>query len=103
MDVKDYCSGMEHELMAWKAKLFDVVAKTDAMGTKEKEKVWANFNDMKMIIQDLEDEIQTLKTECPSDWGPQKKKIEDAHVNVRSKYNETLEYIGKAAPVSVPG
>ncbi len=103
MDVKDYCSGLESELIAWKAKLFDVVAKTDAMGTEEKEKVWANFNDMKIIIQDLEGKIQELKTECPSDWSPQKKQIDDAHVNVRSKYEDTLDFIGKAAPYSVPG
>lgn len=103
MDVKDYCSGVEHELMAWKAKMFDVVAKTDALGTKEKETVWANFNDMKIVIQDLEEKIQQLKTECPSDWSPQKKQIEDAHIDMRNKYNETLDFIGQAAPVSVPG
>ena len=103
MDVKDYCSGLEHELMAWKAKLFDVISKTDKMGTAEKEKVWANFNDMKIIIQDLEDKVQLLKTECPADWSPQKKEIDDAHVNVRAKYEETMDFIGKAAPVSVPG
>ena len=103
MDVKDFCSGMEHELMAWKAKMFDVVAKTDKMGTGDKDKVWANFNDIKIIIQDLEDKIQQLKTECPADWSPQKKEIEDAHVDMRAKYNEALDFIGQAAPVSVPG
>ena len=103
MDVRDFCNGMEAELMAWKAKLFDVVARSDKLGTAEKEKVWANFNDMKMIIQDLEDKIEQLKNECPSEWSPQKKEIEDAHVDMRGKYNDTLDVIGKAAPYSVPG
>jgi hypothetical protein len=94
---------MEAELMAWKAKLFDVVSRSDNLSTGEKEKVWTYFNDMKMIIQDLEDKIESLKNECPSEWSPQKKEIEDAHVDMRSKYDETLDFIGKAAPFSVPG
>lgn len=94
---------MATELTAWKAKLFDVIARTDKMGTAEKDKVFEYFGEMKIIIQDLEDNIESLRTECPSDWSPQKKEIEDAHVDVRSKYEETLEYIGKAAPMSVPG
>jgi hypothetical protein len=103
MDVRDFCNGLESELTAWKAKLFDVVSRADQLGTAEKEKVWANFNDMKIIIQDLEDKIAQLKHECPSDWSPQKKEIEDAHVDMRGKYNEALDVIGQAAPYSVPG
>ena len=103
MDVKDFCGGLEQELVAWKAKLFDVVAKADKLKSADKERVLGNFNDMKMIVQDLEDKIQQLKTECPSDWSPQKKAIDQGHVNMRSKYEDTLDFIGKASPVSIPG
>jgi len=103
MDVRDFCNGMEAELTAWKAKLFDVVSRADSLSTGEKEKAWTYFNDMKMIVQDLEDKISELKHECPSEWSPQKKEIEDAHVDMRSKYGEALDFIGQAAPYSVPG
>ena len=103
MDVRDYCGSMEAELMAWKAKLFDVAVKADKLGTQDKQKVWESFNELKIIVSDLEDRIQSLKNECPSEWSPQQKEIEDAHLDVRSKYKETLDYIGRASPVSVPG
>ncbi|MFZ5562538.1 MAG: hypothetical protein ACOZBW_00690 [Thermodesulfobacteriota bacterium] len=103
MDVRDFCSGLEQELVAWKAKLFDVIAKADRLKSAERERVLANFNDMKILVQDLEDKIGQLKTQCPSDWSPQKKAIEKGHVDMRAKYQETLDYIGKAAPVSIPG
>jgi hypothetical protein len=103
MNAKDYCNSMASELTAWKAKLYDIISKTDKMGTAEKDKVWTYFNEMKIIIQDIEEKVDSLRTECPSDWSPQKKAIEDAHVDVRSKYEETMDYIGRAAPVSVPG
>ena len=40
MNAKDYCNSMATELTAWKAKLFDVIARTNKMGTAEKDKVW---------------------------------------------------------------
>jgi hypothetical protein len=32
-----------------------------------------------------------------------KQEIDKGHVNMRSKYEETMEEIGKSAPVSIPG
>jgi hypothetical protein len=51
----------------------------------------------------MEDRIDKLRTECPTEWSPVKKEVDDAHVDMRSKYEETLEFIGKASPVSIPG
>jgi hypothetical protein len=56
-----------------------------------------------MFITDMEDRIHTLETECPTEWSPIKKEIDDAHVDMRGKYEETMEAIGTAAPVSIPG
>jgi hypothetical protein len=103
MEVKDYCNAMAAELTAWKSKLYDVVVQSDRLGTRDKEKVFELFGEMKIVVQDLEDKIDSLRNECPSEWSPQKKEIEDAHVDMRSKYEETIEYIGKAAPHSIPG
>ena len=103
MEAKDFCKGMQMELTAWKAKLYDMLTKFDKLGTAEKEKAFQNIENLRMVVADLEDKICTLEVECPSDWSSQKKEIEDAHVDVRSKYEETMDIIGKAAPVSVPG
>lgn len=103
MDVKDYCSGLEMEMTAWKAKLYDLTRKVDQLGTKEKEKVLANVQDLHILLTEMNDRVQQLKTECPSDWGKDKKQIEQANVNMRSKFESTMDYIGSAAPVSIPG
>ena len=103
MDVKDFCRGMENEMTTWKAKLYDVMRKVDKLGTAEKEKVLPNIEDLHMYLEEMSDRVEKLKTECPSDWSPIKKEIEKGGVNMRGKYEETMEYIGKAAPVSIPG
>lgn len=103
MNALDYCKGMEIELTAWKAKLYDVMRKIDKLSTGEKQKMLMNIQDLNMALTEMEDKIQSLKTECPSDWSPVKKAIDDNHIDMRSKYEETLAFIGKAAPVSIPG
>ena len=103
MDVQDFCKGMEAEMTAWKAKLYDVMRKVDKLGSAEKEKVLPNIEDLHMFLEEMTDRVETLKTECPSDWSPVKKDIEEGTTDMRGKYEETMEYIGKASPVSIPG
>ena len=103
MDVLDYCKGMEIELTAWKAKLYDLMRKVDKLGTAEKEKILANVEDLHIFVTEMSDRIEQLKNECPTEWSPQKKEIDEGHVDMRGKYEETMEYIGKASPVSIPG
>ena len=103
MDVLDYCKGLENEMTAWKAKLYDVMRKVDKLGSAEKEKMLPNIEDLHMFLEEMTDRVETLKTECPSDWSPMKKEIEDGSINMRGKYEDTMDYIGQAAPVSIPG
>jgi hypothetical protein len=103
MDVQDYCRAMNMELTAWKAKMYDVTRRLDQLGTAEREKVLPNVEDMHMLVVQMDDRISQLTRECPTEWSPIKKEIDDAHIDMRSKFEETMSYIGTAAPVSVPG
>lgn len=103
MEALDFCKGMEIELTAWKAKVYDAIRKMDRLSSGDKEKALPYIQGINIIVTELEDKIESLKTECPSDWSPQKKEIESAHVDMRSRYEETMEFIGKASPVSIPG
>lgn len=103
MDVQDYCKSMETEMTAWKAKLYDVMRKVDKLGTAEREKVLPNIEDLHMLLEEMTDRVSKLKNECPAEWSPVKDEIEGGTIDMRGKYEETMEYIGKAAPVSIPG
>jgi hypothetical protein len=103
MELNDYCKYMSMELTAWKAKMYDVVRRVDKLGTAEKEKVLANVEDLHMLVAEMEDRVDKLTKECPTEWSPIKNEIDNAHVDMRSKYENTMAYIGKAAPVSIPG
>jgi hypothetical protein len=103
MNVVDYCKGMEMELTAWKAKVYDLTRKVEKLGSKEREKILPNVQDLHMFIADMTSRIEQLKNECPTEWSPQKKDIDQGSIDMRGKYEQTMEYIGKAAPVSIAG
>jgi hypothetical protein len=103
MNVTDYCKGVEMELTAWKAKVYDLTRKVEQLGSKEREKILPNVQDLHMFITDLSDRIEQLKNECPTEWNPQKREIEKGSVDMRGKYEQTMDFIGKAAPVSIAG
>jgi hypothetical protein len=94
---------MNMELTAWKAKMYDVTRRLDNLGTAEKEKVLGNVEDMHMLLTEMEDRVNQLTRECPAEWSPIRKEIDSAHVDMRGKFDDTMAFIGKAAPVSVPG
>jgi len=89
--------------MTWKAKMYDITRRLDKMGTAEKEKVLSQVEDMHILVTEMGDRIDKLNRECPSEWSPDKTAIDSAHADMRSKYDNTMEFIGQAAPVSVPG
>jgi hypothetical protein len=103
MNVNDYCKNMELELGMWKARLFDLNRKFDALPGVVKDKVLYQYGDLVNIITEMEDRLATLRNECPTEWSPVKKDIDSGTIDLRSKYEETMEIIGKAAPVSIPG
>ena len=103
MDVKDYCKGVEQELTAWKAKIYDANRRLNEVSGKDREGILDKLGDLNIIVTEMEDRIDQLRHECPTEWSPVRLEVDEAHVNMRAKYEETMELIGKAAPVSIPG
>jgi hypothetical protein len=47
--------------------------------------------------------ILDLKNARPTEWTPQNNDIDKGGVDMRGKCEQTMDYIGKHAPVSIPG
>lgn len=103
MNVNEYCKNVELELGVWKARLFDLQRKFDALPGVAKDKVLYQYGDLVNIITELEDRLGALRNECPTEWSPVKKEIDEGTIDLRAKYDQAIEAIGKAAPVSIPG
>ena len=90
MEVKDYCRSIEVELHGWKAKMYDMVRKVDKFRSSEKEQVASKIEDLHNHISEMERIIEQLQTECPVDFSPQKKQLDEAGDGLKKKYEDAM-------------
>jgi hypothetical protein len=90
MEVKDYCKSIEIELHGWKTKMYDMVRKVDKLRSADQEKLSAQVEGLHKHIEDIERIVNTLQTECPADFGPQKKEVEQTQAEIKKKYEDAM-------------
>ena len=90
MDVKDYCRSIEIELNGWKTKMYDMVRKVDRLRAADQNKLTDQVEDLHKHIEDIERIVSTLQTECPADFGPQKKEVDETQTEMKRKYEDAM-------------
>jgi len=93
MEVKDYCRNLEMELTGWKGKIYDVIRKMDQQPTGNKEKMYEDVNALHILMTDLEDRIDQLRTACPTEWSPERKEIAVKIDDLEKRYNKTASVL----------
>jgi hypothetical protein len=76
MDLNAYCDNMTSELRDLKGRIDGVMARFDETSCADKSKVFPYFNQLHIMAEELNDRIETLKTECPTEWNPEKAELE---------------------------
>jgi hypothetical protein len=102
MDVKDYCNNVQMELNTWKARLFDIICKIEALPASDREKMKEEIVDINMIVSQLDDRIENLRSNCPTSWEPQKDEIAAKVGTLSDKYEELWHYPGLGKDTSKP-
>jgi methylaspartate ammonia-lyase len=93
MDAKNYCRSIEVELYGWKAKMYDMVRKVEKLRNSDKQKVAAQVEQLHKHIEDMERLIEQLQTECPVDFGAEKKQIDETTAGMKKKYEEAMSAV----------
>ncbi|BDV01450.1 hypothetical protein TDMWS_15350 [Thermodesulfomicrobium sp. WS] len=92
--VQTYCKGIERELDAWKAALYDVMAKFVAMDGKDQAAIKDSIMEIKSIVATIEDKAKQLEAECPLDVSPAEKEIGDKLNQLRVHYTKAMSVLG---------
>ena len=96
MDAKSFCDSLIIELTGWKAKTYDVVRKLDKMPSGDKQKVVPQVNELHMMLEDLEDRVHQLRSQCPVQWEPDKISLESKLTHVKKKWAEVWQNVSPA-------
>jgi hypothetical protein len=88
---------MEAELTAWKANVYDIVRKMEALPGGEREKVSPNIEDLHMLITEMEDRIEQIRENCTPETG-----IDDIRTD-RDRFNASLGTLRVTAEEAMRG
>jgi hypothetical protein len=58
------CKTMEMELTGWKAIVYDITRKMEALPSGEKGKILPNIEDLHMLIAEMDDRIDQIRENC---------------------------------------
>ena len=86
MDVIGYCDKLRSELTGCKADLDRITVKLDKASIEDSKRYASSMEDLKSVINDLENGITSLEKECLADWGPQKKSLDQKAEEFIQKY-----------------
>lgn len=95
MDPKSYCSSVGTELTAWKAKLYDLLRKTDSLAAGDKAKVAPVLDHIDAVVADLDKRIERLARECPAEWRDQRSEIEDRMTQIKDGWKNVWGVMGE--------
>jgi hypothetical protein len=85
--VAHYCKGLEMELNAWKARLYDVLAYDNPSGLQDQIIL------IKSTMKELDTIVDEMKDVCPSSMSDQEKKIGNKLEDLRVHYSKAMEVI----------
>jgi len=88
MEVKDYCRNVETELTAWKAKLYNIMRQMDNLSTADKQRMYEKVNGLHIIMSDLEERLDQLRTNCPTEWNPVREEIKAKFNDLGDNYEQ---------------
>jgi hypothetical protein len=75
-------------MTAWKAKTYDLIRQAEEMSPSPDQKVKASIDDMKAMIDQIENTLGKLETQCPVNWDSEKAEIEQVMCDMRERWNE---------------
>ncbi|MHC1728604.1 MAG: hypothetical protein AB9866_21810 [Syntrophobacteraceae bacterium] len=87
-EVQNYCDNVVAELSVWKAKAYDVVRKIDKVSSGDKAKMNEQVNDLHIFIEEIENRIARLRSECPTDWKSDQIEMETKFGHLKGVFND---------------
>ncbi|MBT8367777.1 MAG: hypothetical protein KJP23_24050 [Deltaproteobacteria bacterium] len=88
MDLKTFCDSAGIDLIGWKAKLYDVIRKTETLDKVDNCEVAPLLRELNQLVDELDKRIKILAEECPLEWDSQKAGIQDKLSQVNTKWKD---------------
>ncbi|RJR46444.1 MAG: hypothetical protein C4576_10790 [Desulfobacteraceae bacterium] len=92
MEMNSFCSTLRDEMAGWKAKTSALITKSEAMSPAHNKKMADSIDDMKAMIERIEQTLRKLERECPVNWDPEKSEIEQTMCELRDRWSDASSF-----------
>ena len=93
MDIISYCNQLERQLTDWKAKINCVIPVVDKFPVQEKEAIFPLIRSLHAVVDEIDGELEQLKSACPADWSPNRQTIEAKISELQSTLKKLSEKV----------
>ena len=94
MDVSAYCDTLEKQFADWKARLYDVIHIVDKLSEGKKETIYPSLRGLQSIVEEIDSEVELLRTACPANWSPNRQTIDDKMAELQQTLKNLSEDAG---------
>ena len=94
-DVRDYCDETYKRLVGLKAGLYDVITKAGTVEDSVHSEAVAHLNS---LVEGVEAGLEELTHQCPSDWSPNRKKLDDNMTRLSEALSKMADDVGVDVP-----
>ena len=94
MDAYAYCDTLEKHLTGWKAKLYEVIRIVDGLPETEKETVYSSIRGLHAIVDQIDAEVEQLRTACPADWSPNRQNLDAKMAELQQSFKRLSKDVG---------
>jgi hypothetical protein len=94
MDVNSYCDRLEQYLTNWKSKIYDVIRLVDRLPNSEKETAFSSIRDLHSVVDEIDQQMEMLRSACPADWSPNRRTIDQKMSELQQTLSKLSERVG---------
>ncbi|MBU2489237.1 MAG: hypothetical protein KKA60_07590 [Proteobacteria bacterium] len=98
MEATDYCDKVYKQMVGMKAGLYDLTCQVNKLSGGMKDKAAATLEKLHGMVAGVDQNLEDLITASPTDWSPDKKKI-DAGMEALS---QALQGMADQMDVAIP-
>jgi hypothetical protein len=85
---------LENQLVAWKAKIYDVIRVVDTISDAEKENFFPSIRSLHDMVAEIDTQLEQLTNACPADWSPNQQVIDNKMKALRQTLKHLSEQVG---------
>ena len=94
-NAEEYCDLSYRRLVGLKSGLYDIITKTKAVDDSTHASAVTKLKD---LVTSIEAGITELRNECPSDWSPNKKELDDLMEELATTLGSMADTVGVTVP-----